>query len=54
MDDSLYLREYAKVFAWGMVKAEDMEEIRTYYELPLLCERGRGGPHGFVIWSASA
>lgn len=31
VDDSLYLREYAKVFAWGMTKAEDMETLRTYY-----------------------
>ena len=33
VDDSLYLREYAKVFAWGMLRAGDMEEIRTYYSL---------------------
>ena len=33
VDDTLYLREYAKVFAWGMTKAEDMETIRTYYSL---------------------
>ena len=33
VDDSLYLREYAKVFAWGMTKAEDLEAIRTYYSL---------------------
>ena len=33
VDDSLYLREYAKVFAWGMLHARDMEEIRTYYSL---------------------
>lgn len=31
VDDSLYLREYAKVFAWGMTKAADMETLRTYY-----------------------
>lgn len=33
VDDSLYLREYAKVFAWGMLYAADMEEIRAYYSL---------------------
>ena len=33
MEDSLYLREYAKVFAWGMTKAKDMQTIRTYYSL---------------------
>lgn len=31
VDDSLYLREYAKVFAWGMLHASNMEEIRAYY-----------------------
>ena len=30
VEDSLYLREYAKVFAWGMTKAKDMQTIRTY------------------------
>ena len=29
VDDSLYLREYAKVFALGMLKAKDMETKRT-------------------------
>ena len=33
VDDSLYLREYAKVFAWGMLRAGTMEEIRNYYSL---------------------
>lgn len=33
VEDSLYLREYAKVFAWGMTKAETMGTIRTYYSL---------------------
>mgnify|MGYP000798220118 FL=1 len=33
VEDSLYLREYAKVFAWGMTKAADMQTIRTYYSL---------------------
>lgn len=33
VDDSLYLREYAKVFAWGMIHARDMEEMRNYYSL---------------------
>ena len=31
VDDSLYLREYAKVFAWGMTRAADMETLRVYY-----------------------
>ena len=33
VDDSLYLREYSKVFAWGMINSHDMEEIRNYYSL---------------------
>ena len=33
VEDSLYLREYAKVFAWGMAKAKTMETIRNYYSL---------------------
>lgn len=33
VDDSLYLREYAKVFAWGVIRAERMEEIRLLYSL---------------------
>ena len=33
VEDSLYLREYAKVFAWGMTKAQTMETIRNYYSL---------------------
>ena len=33
MDDSLYLREYARVFAWGMTKAQTMAAMRNYYSL---------------------
>lgn len=33
VDDSLYLREYSKVFAWGILHSHDMEEIRNYYSL---------------------
>ena len=33
MDDSLYLREYTKVFAWGILHSHDMDEIRSYYSL---------------------
>ena len=42
VDDSLYLREYAKVFAWGMTKAEDLEAIRTYYSLLSFVNEGEG------------
>jgi len=33
VEDSLYLREYAKVFAWGMTRAKTMDTIRNYYSL---------------------
>lgn len=33
VDDSLYLREYARVFAWGMLGARTMEQMRAYYSL---------------------
>ncbi len=33
VEDSLYLREYSKVFAWGMTKARTMETLRNYYSL---------------------
>ena len=33
VDDSLYLREYVKIFALGILKTNDMKEIRTYYSL---------------------
>ena len=42
VDDSLYLREYAKVFAWGMTKAADMEDIRACYSLLSFVNEGEG------------
>lgn len=33
VDDSLYLREYAKVFAWGIIHARTMQEVRLMYSL---------------------
>lgn len=33
VDDSLYLREYARVFAWAMLRAETSEEIRILYSM---------------------
>ena len=33
VDDSIYLREYARVFAYGMLKAESMEAMQAYYSL---------------------
>ena len=42
VDDSLYLREYAKVFDWGMTKAETMEDIRICYSLLSFVNGGEG------------
>lgn len=42
IEDTLYLREYAKVFAWGMTKADTMETIRTYYSLLSFVNEGEG------------
>ncbi len=42
VEDSLYLREYAKVFAWGMTKAADMDTIRTLYSLLAFVNEGEG------------
>lgn len=33
VDDSIYLREYARVFACGMLKADSMAEMQAYYSL---------------------
>lgn len=33
VDDSLYLREYAKVFGWGIIHAQTMQEVRSFYSL---------------------
>lgn len=33
VEDSLYLREYARVFAWGMLHAPTMQEIRMFYTM---------------------
>lgn len=42
IDDSLYLRDYAKVFAWGMTKAEDWEDVRACYSLLAFVNEGEG------------
>lgn len=40
VEDSLYLREYAKVFAWGILKAQDMEDVRTCYSMLSFVKEG--------------
>ena len=44
VDDSLYLREYSKVFAWGILHSHDMEKaaqaIGEAYGCAVLCKGG--------------
>lgn len=40
VEDSLYLREYARVFAWGMIKADTMEDIRICHSLLAFVNEG--------------
>ena len=48
VEDSLYLREYSKVFAWGILHSRDMEEIRNYYSLLSFVTRQRIPPGGTI------
>lgn len=43
VDDSLYLWEYAKVFAWGILHAKDLEAMRTFYSFLSFVNEGEGG-----------
>lgn len=49
IDDSLYLREYAKVFAWGMTKARTMEDIRICYSLLSFVNEGEGSTRLYYL-----
>lgn len=49
VDDSLYLREYAKVFAWGMTKAKDMDDIRVCYSLLSFVNEGEGATRLYYL-----
>ena len=49
VDDSLYLREYAKVFAWGMRKAQTMEDIRICYSLLSFVNEGEGSTRLYYL-----
>ena len=42
LDDSLYLREYAKVFACGILKSRTQAEIRAYYSFLSFVNEGEG------------
>lgn len=49
VEDSLYLREYAKVFAWGMTKAQDMDAVRNYYSLLSFVNEGEGATRLYYL-----
>ena len=49
VEDSLYLREYAKVFAWGMTKAETMDTVRNYYSLLSFVNEGEGATRLYYL-----
>lgn len=49
VEDTLYLREYAKVFAWGMTKAESMETVRHYYSLLSFVNEGEGATRLYYL-----
>lgn len=42
IDDSLYLRQYAKVFAWGIIGTDDPEAMRTFYSFLSFVNEGEG------------
>jgi thiaminase/transcriptional activator TenA len=49
VDDSLYLREYAKVFAWGMTRATDWATLRLYYSLLAFVNEGEGSTRLYYL-----
>lgn len=49
VDDSLYLREYAKVFAWGMIKAKIMDDVRQCYSLLSFVNEGEGATRLYYL-----
>ena len=49
VEDSLYLREYAKIFAWGMTKATTMAAMRTYHSLLSFVNEGEGATRLYYL-----
>ncbi len=49
VEDSLYLREYAKVFAWGMTRAKTMDTVRNYYSLLSFVNEGEGATRLYYL-----
>ncbi len=48
-DDSLYLREYARVFAYGMLHAKDMKELQLFYSLLSFVNEGENSTRLYYI-----
>lgn len=42
VDDSLYLWEYARVFAWGILHSENLEAMRTFHSFLAFVNEGEG------------
>ena len=42
VDDSLYLWQYAKVFAYGLINSNDIEAMRTFYSFLAFVNEGEG------------
>ena len=42
VDDSLYLWNYAKVFAWGIIHTNDPDALRTFYSFLAFVNEGEG------------
>lgn len=49
IDDRFYLREYAKVFAWGTTKAQTMGDIRICYSLLSFVNEGEGSTRLYYL-----
>lgn len=49
VDDSLYLREFAKVFAWGMTNAKIMDDVRICYSLLSFVNEGEGSTRRYYL-----
>jgi len=49
VEDSLYLREYSRVFAWGILKADTMEEIRNYHSMLSFVNEGENSTRLYYL-----
>lgn len=49
VDDSLYLREYARIFAYGILHADNMEDMKTFYSLLSFVNEGEGSTRLYYI-----